>query len=443
MKFLLEYVHTDSRSLRELRREAISEMVAELVDHWSVERLLYAKLAVRLSTRSWEALMRVLFMRFDAKLKCPVPLSVQGVQLPRPPGRYQFGKLMTILRERYGLERVQFGAGAALDLLAQICRELKAAFDSGAVRRCPLTNRLVGVNGEPMELVFTWDGFRLHKKVKLIAFCWKFSNAVGRAVHSPLVGNHYMLLQTNKEDATIIREAMGKQLDVVNALMDKKTISVQLDALAPETVDLVFAGTNDMPAQAAQCGLAGVSSNCPCDWCEIRTEDIMLADVSVQRGQVLRTIANIRLSAHLDLGVCRGCGMEIVDKVTNRATQMQRAKVGDLQPSSVPKVVMDFVKTTYKAINDARKKAGLNPLSVPTSWTAIHFGVQYAQGMLINLEPLRCAIDLLHLNSCICRLLYTILFWNNLGKFTGTQTREQMFEKVYNLFLTIGMVTSI
>ena len=35
--------------------------------------------------------------------------------------------------------------------------------------------------------------------------------------------------------------------------------------------------------------------------------------------------------------------------------------------------------------------------------------------------------------------MYEILFWDSIGKFTGDQTREQVFEKVYNLFTRIGI----
>jgi hypothetical protein len=245
-----------------LKRQAIEEWSLCLQEHWSVERLMYAKLSVRLSTRRWKTLMDILFRKFDDETTNYVPLKFMCVPVPQPPGRYQFVKLRKLFRDEYGFERIDEGVGAALDLLHQIravlLSDLKAGLLFVADGKLWAGTR---TNPQPIELLFTFDGFGLHNKAKLIAFSWKVVNAYKHCNNSPWVGNHYMLLQHSKEDARLIRAAMGSKLDVVARLIKEKKVELEIDG-APAVADLTFAGANDIPAQAAQNGTIGVSGCC-------------------------------------------------------------------------------------------------------------------------------------------------------------------------------------
>ena len=76
------------------------------------------RLAVRLSARRWEVVMKELFMQWDDTRKGHVPLHFNGVSAPRPPGRRKFDKFIRIFREQYGIQRIGAeGEAAALDLV--------------------------------------------------------------------------------------------------------------------------------------------------------------------------------------------------------------------------------------------------------------------------------------------------------------------------------------
>ena len=86
---------------------------------------------------------------------------------------------------------------------------------------------------------------------------------------------------------------MGAQLEVVASLLRDKKIELEIDGVKV-TADLTFAGTNDIPAQAAQCGLQGVSSACPCNWCTIHRNYLMSPDADIHRNTFpIRTIESL------------------------------------------------------------------------------------------------------------------------------------------------------
>ena len=376
--------------------------------------------------------MKILFSKFSEKTSSHEPLEVHGVQMPHPPGRYQFDKLAKIFKDQYGIEEVQDGVGVAVDLLMQIKIVLERDLKNGD---------FIIIDGViyagtvdfywKIEILFTFDGFLLHKKTKLIAFTWKPTNGLNRANSSPLVGNHYMLMQ-GKEDPLLIRACMGEKLKQVADLMKAGQVQWEMDGQTV-TAPLTFVGTNDLPAQAAQSGLGGMSSVCKCNWCNIHRDKLMSPNVDDHRKEPqLRTLENLGLLSHLELGTCPGCGCEIVAEkslVTDPSRQMVRAQLGDPPPSSIPAKIRKRLATEYAEIG----------MPVPTTWSELHWSVVYALGMLIPLCPQEVAVDFLHLNSCIWKFLFEGLFWKNLLRFNRGASAEELWERVYDLMQSVDV----
>ena len=167
--------------------------------------------------------MKRLFLTFDEKKKCYVPLEIMGVKVPTPPGRGQFDKYLKEFQRVYGFRRIDEGIGVSIDYVHQVRTALEQGYKAKCFDKVDGVNGLANIVGEgdrKIEIVLTFDGFRLHNKAKLIAFAWKFSNAKNTPSHSPMIGNHFMLLQQNKECAELIRASLGQELDAVNKLIN-------------------------------------------------------------------------------------------------------------------------------------------------------------------------------------------------------------------------------
>jgi hypothetical protein len=235
---------------------------------------------------------------------------------------------------------------------------------------------------------------------------------------------------------------MGEKLKQVEDLMKAGKVEWEMDG-ETVTAPFTFAGTNDLPAQAAQCGLAGMSSSCPCPWCTIHRDKLMSPDVTHHREEPhIRTLESLGLLSHLELGTCPGCGCEIVaDKslVSDPSLQMVKANMGDTPPDKIPAKILSRLKSEYAKMNAKRRKDRLPELQVPSTWLELHFSVVYAQGMLIPLCPQMVAADFLHLNSCIWKFLFENLFWKNLQRFNRGAKPEEIWEVVYKLMLSVNV----
>jgi hypothetical protein len=155
-------------------------------------------------------------------------------------------------------------------------------------------------------------------------------------------------------------------------------------------IPITFAGTNDAPAQHATVGTAGVSSVCPCAFCTIRRDQLMVPTLEAQRTTpVQRTCENIAQLCHLTCCICPGCGMQIVEQADYKdpLTQMVKARRGDDMPNKVPKNVAALWRKKHakelaaQAAEDARGNyaVGKDRLELP-GWNELHWGVLYAIG---------------------------------------------------------------
>ena len=231
-----------------------------------------------------------------------------------------------------------------------------------------------------------------------------------------------------------------KQLQVVNDIIKRGTITIELPQTATATTTTTTTTTTtstststtttpatttttvaiesicvlDHKAVHDNNALAGVGSGCPCGYCTISQSDIGSGDATVQKSGTIRTIKDIALLAHLELGVCPGCHLTIVEEVTDQKTQVQRAQVGDPSPKSIPKVMKEAFKRVH----------GKNPTT--TSYTVLHFGVRHATRMILYIEPMKLYIDLMHMNNCCIKMLCERTVWIPLLNFITTRQKKQL-----------------
>lgn len=159
--------------------------------------------------------------------------------------------------------------------------------------------------------------------------------------------------------------------------------------------------------------IAGCNASHPCYLCEIRKEDCCSTDPVILAAAPRRTLSSIRLMSHRQLGTCTGCGMEIVQVVTNPLTQMSQSKMGDKAPT----------KAKWPAAVKALNK----------TWPQMHPGIVYGHSPPINLEPWEWVICVLHLNLRIVGAMFVHLVVSNIGKCASMPQQKEAFMELFKM----------
>ena len=385
-----------------LQQQGAAGFSFSLSSHWTYLIGAYLIKELSLSRRKYELLRKVLFKRYNHNTGVYEKLQLNGVCVPQPPSYPKIVKWRQLQLSEYDVDVVQLSDTAAtVSINKMLTVSLSAEVDNG--HYVVLNGKLVSAATKTMPIVqVSFDAAHTCRGRKTTAFAVKFING---ALSNVYKYTHTFALLEGGDDHEQISKSIGTVIQEVNEFIARSTISY-----GDLNVVCDVYGTADQAAVHATHGMCGSNHMYACPFCECPNS--LFSTVQEAQGYPPRTLKQLRLLAHLDEGECPGCKHTI----TADPKSKEEMKVYN-EGMKTPKVPAKFKAADGK---------------LPT-WNILHKGKRYGVAPLLNIEPERWVICILHLQLRIVGTMFKKTVFENLTNKPGDLKRAKA---LYECLLT-------
>lgn len=387
-----------------IRTQAMQDYANFMYEHWDLVSCTNLKMTLKLSSRSWELVRKILFYRKDPAFGW-VRLRYEGVKVPLPPSDYKLVKWMTAVAvDTYGIQEIHEGYTAVVDLDKSIRRALQFEIGQGFFKwevdqPTGQQKLLSGLNGTgPMlQVVFDSAGSLKYRKTTALAF--KLANG-SPSSHKPMFTHTAACSEGGDDQADLLAYLSGPFSDF-NRLIKNPEMTVELER-GDTTLPLDICAGADQAAVHANYGMGGCHRLKSCPFCDKSNTHFAYHQSEMKEAGIplatKRSLESIRLLAHTMVGQCPGCMMDIVDKDSVDCVENET-------PLFQPGMKVPTVPSRFQYLQGIVKKK--------PSWQDLHLNVTYGSQILLNIEPDKFAICILHLNlRMVGNLLKKSMFMN-------------------------------
>ena len=238
-----------------------------------------------------------------------------------------------------------------------------------------------------MILCFSFDAANFHKGMKQTSFGYKIANLMNCPLNSPHVFHEFALME-GKDNHEAISAHVGHIIDQVHKIiLTGELTGFAHPRIGAAEVKIEFdpdhvVGCCDLVAGRSNFGQSGCNQKKPCFFCDCAKDGLctkegaphvdekfmkktlkgVLKDKTGFDDKICglingytsqfeaRDIETCNLLAHVELGHCPACKLEIVDEVTKPEAQILRAQPGD-KPPPVP---AEYNPATWAELHDCQ-----------------------------------------------------------------------------------------
>jgi len=391
-----------------LQLQGARQFSNQLSEHWTYLIGAFLINQLSLSRRKYNELRAVLFKRYNKTTGQFENLQINGVTVPLPPSWEKIQTWKAAKLEHLDIEIVQLSNSAAA---ISVSRTLSVALQQETAKGHFLVNsdgELVSALNSKKPLVqVSFDAAHTCRGRKTTAFAVKFINGAFSNVYKY---NHVFAILEGGDDHASISSAIGDVIKEVNELVLNSVVSVDN---VDQSVE-VYA-TADQAAVHASHGMCGSDHLFACPFCHC--PNTSFSKPAEGTGHDKRSLELLEVLAHVKEGYCPGCELQVVANVTDAKTQTKLVNpFADvkLQNPTFPKHLLERWKKEGKKI--------------PT-WNQAHFGKRYGVVPLLQIEPAKWAICILHLNLRIVGTMFKKTVFENLTNKPGdTLKAKQLYE---------------
>jgi uncharacterized membrane protein YgcG len=306
-----------------------------------------------------------------------------------------------------------------VNLEHKLCAMLKKAIAEGHF--VLIGNKIISKYDGCIPLVqWVFDAAKVVRGRKVVSIAFKFVNGDPNT-NSPK-NTHEICLAEGGDDHATLQSMLGESIEEINGFISRSSLVMQSDVGNPEfTVAFDVCGGADQAGLKSVLGLTGCNDSHPCGLCEVPKGNVCSTDLQYLQSVQRRELERSALLAHLRLGVCPGCKMQIVKVVTNSKTQMKLAEEGDDEPNLTAAQKRDFNTT---------------------SWKTAHLGQRYARSVLIKIPITRWAVCILHMHLRFVKMLVERTILARLDQFRRDGKKDdynKISETCWELFVAAGI----
>ena len=362
-----------SSRANELRQEGSRAFSKALCKYFDQNRCLYLKQKLRLSNPQYELLRNVLTKNYDANTATYVPLVLEGVMVEALPSLHFLDKHTNELLAHLGLHEDKEGRFAGCSLTAKLASDIATHLEKG--RLLCVDGKVYGEGGKPVVICWSFDACRVFRGMKTTSFGYKIVNLINAPDNSAVYFHEFALVEAGDDWASIKKYCAEMIKDFNDVLTKKVTLRVDVptkNLKGVELPDLEFFMCLDLAAMNACLGQGGNNMPCPCPLCKVHKEDLGNPDGFVWTGCpgcdhcegcdgtgpmtgckgcercagcsgppanafLPRSVAEAKVLAHTVAGErCPGCGMDIVEKVTDPSKERPVSVDGCARAPAVP-----------------------------------------------------------------------------------------------------------
>lgn len=377
-----------------------------------------------------EKMNRALAWNYDRELltykRASFVIGGGTVYVPKPPSKYYQVLRHETLLAPYEVDLLDNRNGGIASY-KQIIRDIVLDLQERQMMIYDANSQLIFVDGQPLQVIWSFDGALGHKGQKLVSWTFRVMPALG-ASNSLRQLKQFILFEGGDSNPSL-HYHLGDKLDKLNKFVKKGTLSFgdQLQESVPLTHSLV----------ADAHGLRdnfGLNDGCP--FCECPKEKFFHFQEKIEYPE--RTLERLELLAHLVPGHCPGCNVDIVTPAQYKQ-EIDDANATFRKPKAMFLVAKqgDELPQSYLST--------LKQLGLHGTWLEIHKQVVYATKIVLRIEPRDCYCCLLHGDMRIVGMLTDACLWKTLSTFhqkkSGYST-ETICEQIYNLLRKHGIQVS-
>ena len=470
-RLVSDYLESNLASVMDLlpRRhvEAIQKIGAEaiassLAEHWTTDRCLYIKQTCRLSAARYNLLRNALTKTVDPATGDNVPLVINGTLIHPLASKYACSKRFKHICDEYGLQESEDGKTAWVNVRKRMVMDVREHIRMGHLKLCEDDSGnwvVLGKDDQPMILCFSFDAANFHKGMKQTSFGYKIANLMNCPLNSPHVFHEFALME-GKDNHEAISAHVGHIIDQVHKIiLTGELTGFAHPRIGAAEVKIEFdpdhvVGCCDLVAGRSNFGQSGCNQKKPCFFCDCAKDGLctkegaphvdekfmkktlkgVLKDKTGFDDKICglingytsqfeaRDIETCNLLAHVELGHCPACKLEIVDEVTKPEAQILRAQPGD-KPPPVP--------------------AEYNP----ATWAELHDCQNYGEKVLFQIPVKQWSVCILHMNLRITGMLFertvlrTLIKDPRSARKSDARTKSSCSraQELYDLLLSLGI----
>jgi hypothetical protein len=409
------------RHITAIKKIGAEKIAKSLAAHWTADRCLYIKQTCRLSNVKYNLLRDALTKGLDPITGRSVPLVIDGTLIHPIASKYACTKRFQQICEEYGLQESVDGKVAWVNVEKKIRMDIEEHIRMGHLKISQDGNEewvVTGLDDKPIVFCFSFDAANFHKGMKQTSFGYKIANLINAAANSPHVFHEFALME-GKDNHEAILEHVGEIIEQVHAIILTGSIAISVPRAAQDIISVAFNTEDvvaccDLVAGRSNFGQSGCNAKKPCFFCDCAKEDLCRPDIFDDKKLkkatgdkfddkicnlinrfnskfTSRDIETSNLLAHVELGTCPACRLEIVDEITDPESQILRAQPGD-KPPPVPE--------QYNG----------------TSWSVLHSCQNYGEKVLFRIPVTQWAVCILHMNLRITGMMFERTVLRNLMK---------------------------
>jgi hypothetical protein len=371
-------------------RAVVSTFVGKLESHWDAMKTLQFKYENRISRAKLLRIRRLLGWEYVNEKW--VPKYIDGVKIPQLSSSYAVNKLSAEIMSEYGMNVECEGLSASIDLRLSIGRYLK--------QQSSFVNALSLKHIRP-AIQFMMDAANMFRGLKHCSIGFKFPN-ISNTPNSPFDTTIFHLFEGGDAYDSVVK-------------LGASAIASMNDVISNPCVDGVVFSTfsgGDLASIGAMNRITGCNMAFPCPFCYTHKTNMCETDEDKIVLVQLRTCTDTDKYAHLVLGQCPGCKLEIVPPEFLGFKKSKHAYLAKKSENGV-----------YERPFDS--KGGV-------SYDELHKSVMFGRPRLLNLQPCQYVICWLH---CKLRIISTFLH----RFIITTWLTDARAEKVKSLFVKAGI----
>jgi hypothetical protein len=317
--------------------EAVRAYKAVCEKQMNASKMLGFNLDCLISRRKYIRLDRILSRELDddgnykrATHEVKSGMHTTIVELPRPPSYYSLINLQHEIALEYGLDVTLGGKSVKIHFPSKLRHTISVKLRDGLLKA--VDGEIVDRYGNGPTIQWKGDAANIHKNMKqtVVGISWPHCAMTDQAQH-PLDFECLCMFEAGDGSEDMLRYGSEHILEVNRLLGDGVVIMmVNQEGGAPSLrMDFTLVGGGDMAMINSMVGLPGCNCSNPCPFCTAPKEDMCEErQPDEEDGWQERTLEFQRRLAHTVAGVdCPGCGMHIVEVVTDPATQMKVASL--------------------------------------------------------------------------------------------------------------------
>ena len=428
--------------LPKLLQEGNTAFMSQLREFWSMERLLDMKLSTKLSRRNYTHMRNCLFKVKNKATGQWEDMWIGGVLVTPPAGEKALRSLSRAIASEYGLKSERHGSMTYV-AINKVCAESITAALVAKQLKAKITGdgewEVTDAAGNTVVVQEVFDKAYMARGMSHTACGVAFPNS-SKHPCSPQHTNEFAVAESG-DDWEGLRQNLSEPLEAFNELNRAGEVTgvvlpkecTNLDEDIKVNVKVTCTVGADQSGCHSGLGLGPCNSHCSCPYCEIEAPDLLETNQERLLIPPRRSLFRISLLAHLITGVCPGCKARIVATKEELCGCNEKKKCGKCNGMRMMLVAKRGDKVP------AMRKVDLD------AWLKQHFGVRYAQGALIEVEPGLWVICILHMNLRITGNFFAHCVLKELGRHTerSPKEREEIAKSVWGLLSSAGLPVKV